>query len=57
MLVARNDPTRSPKDQTRLEALLGRPVQLVDLGDRGHTALLADPHGYADLLRQALAPA
>lgn len=57
MLVARNDPTRSPKDQTRLEALLGRPVRLVDLGDRGHTALLADPSGYAALLRQALAPA
>lgn len=57
MLVARNDPTRSPKDRTRLEALLGRPVRLVDLGDRGHTALLADPSGYAALLRQALAPA
>ena len=55
MLAARNDPTRRPKDKTRLEALLGRPVRLVDLGDRGHTAVLADPHGYAALLRQALA--
>jgi pimeloyl-ACP methyl ester carboxylesterase len=55
MLAARNDPTQSPKDQARLEALLGRPVRLVDLGDRGHTALLADPSGYAALLRQALA--
>lgn len=57
MLVARNDPTQRPKDQTRLEALLGRPVRLVDLGDRGHTAMLADPRGYGALLRQALAPA
>ena len=56
MLVARNDPTQSPKDRKRLEALLGRPVRLVDLGDRGHTALLADPHGYSSLLRRALAP-
>jgi pimeloyl-ACP methyl ester carboxylesterase len=56
MLVARNDPTQRPKDQTRLEALLGRPVRLVDLGDRGHTAMLADPRGYGALLRQALAP-
>ena len=55
MLVARNDPTQSPKDQARLEALLGRPVHRVDLGDRGHTAALADPRGYAALLRQALA--
>lgn len=55
MLVARNDPTQRPKDQTRLEALLGRPVRLVDLGDRGHTAVLADPRGYGALLRQALA--
>jgi len=57
MLVARNDPTQSPKDQARLEALLGRPVRLVDLGDRGHTAVLVDPHGYSALLREALAPA
>jgi pimeloyl-ACP methyl ester carboxylesterase len=57
MLVARNDPTQSPKDQSRLEALLGRPVRLVDLGDRGHTAVLADPRGYSALLRQALVPA
>ncbi len=56
MLVARNDPTQDPDDQTRLEALLGRPVRLVDLGDRGHTAMLADPRGYSTLLRQALAP-
>ncbi len=55
MLVARNDPTQSPKDQSRLEALLGRPVPIVDLGDRGHTAVLADPRGYGALLRQALA--
>ena len=55
MLVARNDPTQSPKDQARLEALLGRPVPIFDLGDRGHTAVLADPHGYGALLRQALA--
>jgi pimeloyl-ACP methyl ester carboxylesterase len=56
-LVARNDPTQHPKDHQRLEALLGRPVRLVDLGDRGHTAMLADPSGYVALLRQALAPA
>ena len=56
-LVARNDPTQHPKDHQRLEALLGRPVRLIDLGDRGHTAMLADPSGYNALLRQALAPA
>jgi pimeloyl-ACP methyl ester carboxylesterase len=55
MLVARNDPTQSPKDQRRLEELLGRPVRLVDLGDRGHTAVLADLRGYGALLRQVLA--
>ena len=57
IVAARNDPTRSPNDKDRLEALLGRPVRLVDLGERGHTALLADPHGYAALLRQALVTA
>lgn len=54
VLAARNDPTQHPKDRTRMEALLGRPVRLIDLGDRGHTAGLADPRGYGMLLRQAL---
>lgn len=55
VLVARNDPTQHPKDRTRLESLLGRPVRFVDLGDRGHTAGLADPRAYGALLRHALA--
>ena len=54
ILAASNDPTQSPKDQSRLAALLGRPVPVVDLGDLGHTALLTDPRGYAALLRHAL---
>jgi hypothetical protein len=41
-LVARNEPTQSPKDQARLEGLLRRPVRQVELGDRGHTAVLAE---------------
>ncbi|HEY3409580.1 MAG TPA: alpha/beta hydrolase [Propionicimonas sp.] len=54
VLAAHNDPTQHPGDRTRLERLLGRPVKLIDLGDRGHTAGLADPRGYGALLRQAL---
>ena len=54
MLVARKDPTQSPQDQARLGALLGRPVRLSDVGDRGFTALLAHRGGYAALLRHPI---
>jgi pimeloyl-ACP methyl ester carboxylesterase len=54
VLSARNDPTQSPKDIAQYEKLFRRPVQVVDLGELGHTAALTDPQQYVALLEAAL---
>lgn len=54
VLSARNDPTQSPKDIPRYERLFGRAVEVLDMGDMGHTAALFDPDQFAALLEQAL---
>lgn len=53
VLSAQNDPTQGKKDAARYEKLFGR-VEVVDLGDMGHTAALFDPDKYVALLEQAL---
>jgi pimeloyl-ACP methyl ester carboxylesterase len=55
VLSAANDPTQSPRDLPRYAKLFGRPVEVLDMGDMGHTAALFDPHQYVILLEQALA--
>jgi pimeloyl-ACP methyl ester carboxylesterase len=55
VLSAENDPTQGKNDRAHYEALFGRPVEAVSLGQRGHSALLLDPDGYARLLEGALA--
>jgi pimeloyl-ACP methyl ester carboxylesterase len=55
VLSAENDPTQSRKDVPRYERLLGRTVQVVKMGDMGHTALLFNPDKYVELFEQALA--
>ncbi len=54
-LSAENDPTQSSKDQARYERLLGRPVQVISMGQAGHIAPLVDPQRYVTWLGQALA--
>ena len=55
VLSAENDPTQSNKDLPRYEQLFGRAVQVVNMGNMGHTALLFSPERYMALLEQALA--
>ena len=54
VLSAENDPTQSKKDIPRYEKLFGRPVEVVNMGDMGHTAALFNPDKYVELLEQAL---
>lgn len=54
VLSAPNDPTQSPKDFPRYEKLFGRTVEVVNVGNMGHTGLLFSPDAYAALLEQAL---
>jgi pimeloyl-ACP methyl ester carboxylesterase len=54
VLSAENDPTQSKRDSTRYEKLFGRSVEVVSIGDMGHTALLFNPDQFAELLEQAL---
>lgn len=54
-LSAENDPTQSPKDKPRYEKLFGRPVEVISMGQAGHTAALLDPQKYVELLERALA--
>lgn len=54
VLSAQNDPTQSEKDIPRYERLFARPVQVVHMGEMGHTAALFDPDKYVELLEQAL---
>ncbi len=55
VLSASNDPTQSKSDLPHYERLFRRPVQVIDMGDMGHTAALFDPDRYVDLLERALA--
>ena len=55
VLRAENDPTQSQKDIPRYEALFGRTVQVLSMGNMGHTAVLLDPDQYVAWLEQALA--
>lgn len=54
VLSAENDPTQSKKDIPRYERLFGRAVEVVKLGDMGHTAALFNPDNYVELLEQTL---
>ena len=54
VLSAENDPTQSKKDIPRYQELFGRAVEVVDMGDMGHTAYLLNPGRYVDMLEGAL---
>jgi pimeloyl-ACP methyl ester carboxylesterase len=54
-LSAENDPTQNRKDQARYENLLGRPVEVISMGQAGHIACLLAPDQYVQWLEQALA--
>jgi pimeloyl-ACP methyl ester carboxylesterase len=54
VLSDENDPTQSKKDIPRYERLFGRAVEVVSMGDMGHTALLFNPDKYVELLEQVL---
>ncbi len=54
-LSAANDPTQSRKDKARYQKLLGRPVEIISMGQAGHIACLLDPQQYVTWLEQALA--
>ena len=54
VLSAENDPTQSKKDIPRYEKLFGHPVEVVNMGEMGHTAALFNPDRYVELLEQAL---
>jgi pimeloyl-ACP methyl ester carboxylesterase len=54
VLSADNDSTQSKKDAPRYEKLLGRAVEVISMGDMGHTAMLFNPDKYVELLEQAL---
>jgi len=54
VLSAENDPTQSKKDVPRYEKLFGRTVEVFDMGNMGHTALLFNPDKYVELLEQTL---
>jgi len=55
VLSAENDPTQSKKDVPRYEKLFGRAVEVLNMGNMGHTAALFNPDRYVKLLEQALA--
>jgi pimeloyl-ACP methyl ester carboxylesterase len=55
VLSAENDPTQSKKDIPHYERLFGRTVEVVNMGNMGHTAALFDPDKYVELLEPALA--
>jgi pimeloyl-ACP methyl ester carboxylesterase len=55
VLRAESDSTQSQKDIPRYEALFGRTVQVLSMGNMGHTAALFSPDRYVELLEQVLA--
>jgi len=52
VLSAGNDPTQSKKDLLRYKKLFGRAVEVFDMGNMGHTALLSNPDKYVELLEE-----
>jgi 6-phosphogluconolactonase/glucosamine-6-phosphate isomerase/deaminase len=54
VLCAENDPTQSKKDVPRYERLFGRGVEVLSMGNLGHTAALFSPDKYVELLEQVL---
>jgi len=54
ILSAENDPTQSKKDIPKYEKLFGRAVEVVSMGQMGHTAALFNPDQYVELLEKAL---
>jgi pimeloyl-ACP methyl ester carboxylesterase len=54
VLSSENDPTQNKKYIPRYETLLGRAVEVVNMGDMGHTAAFSNPDKYVEFLEQAL---
>jgi pimeloyl-ACP methyl ester carboxylesterase len=54
VLSAENDPTQSKSDFPRYEKLFGRAVEVVSMGNMGHTAALFDPDKYVEMLEESL---
>ena len=54
VLKADNDPTQSKRDFPRYEKLFGRAVEVVDMGNLGHTAPIFEPDKYAELYERTL---
>lgn len=54
VLSAENDPTQNQKDIPCYEKLFGRTVEVIDMGDMGHTAALFDPDKFVALLEKTL---
>jgi pimeloyl-ACP methyl ester carboxylesterase len=54
VLSAENDPTQSKKDFPRYEKLFSRTVDVLNMGNMGHAAVLFNPDKYVELLEQAL---
>jgi pimeloyl-ACP methyl ester carboxylesterase len=54
VLSAENDPTESKKDVPHYEKLFGRTVEVLNMGNMGHTAALFNPNKYVELLEQTL---
>ncbi len=54
VLSSGNDPTQSKKDFPRYEKLFGRGVEVVNMGNMGHTAALFDPDRFVELLERYL---
>lgn len=54
VLSADNDPTQSAKDIPRYEKLFGRPVDVVNMGHMGHTAMLFNPGRYIEIFEREL---
>jgi len=55
VLSSDNDPTQSKKYIPRYEQLFRRAVEMVNMGDLGHTAAFSNPDKYVEFLEQALA--
>ena len=55
VLSSEDDPTQNKNFLPRYEKLFGRAVEVLNMGNIGHTAAFSDPDKYAELLEQALA--
>ena len=54
VLSSDNDPTQGNKGRARYEQLFGRAVEVVKMGNMGHTAAFFNPDQYVELLERAL---